>query len=56
MSNNQLGTDQKTDSAIDSAKEKTREHGRYLWDIVARYSRIKDLTNSAPEPSKQSPE
>lgn len=52
MSEHPLRTDKDTGNALDIAKEKTREHARYLWQIVARYTRIEDISKpSAPPPS-----
>lgn len=43
----QLGTEKESGSALEIAKNKTREHARYLWQIVARHSRIDDLTKTS---------
>lgn len=50
MSKNQLSTDKKSENALNIAKNKTRQHARYLWQIVARYTRIDELTKS-PAPT-----
>lgn len=34
----------KSDGALDTAKKKTKEHAQNLWQIVSRYTQIKDLT------------
>lgn len=54
MSEHPLSTENDRNTALDTAKEKTREHARYLWQIVARYTRIKDLADS-PSPEKSKP-
>jgi uncharacterized membrane protein YheB (UPF0754 family) len=36
--------DNKSDGALDTAKKKTKEHAQHLWQIVSRYTQIKDLT------------
>jgi uncharacterized membrane protein YheB (UPF0754 family) len=46
MSEHPLSTDKDTDNALEIAKKKTREHARYLWKIVARYTRIEDITKT----------
>lgn len=55
MSEHPLRTDKDTDNALDTAKKKTREHARYLWQIVARYTRIEDITQT-PSPAKSQPD
>ncbi|WP_445665005.1 DUF445 domain-containing protein [Fodinibius sp. AD559] len=42
----------KSDGALDTAKNKTREHARNLWHIVSRYTRIEDVTTTS-QPHKQ---
>lgn len=53
MSKNQLSADKKSENALNIAKNKTRQHARYLWQIVARYTRIEEITKS-PEPAEKS--
>jgi len=53
MNEEQLSTDDKSDRAVESAKEKTRMHARYLWKLVARHSRIEDLTKTSSAPRTQ---
>ena len=43
----------KPDGALDTAKKKTREHARNLWQIVSRYTRIEDLTETRSQPQQQ---
>ncbi|MDZ7660195.1 DUF445 domain-containing protein [Fodinibius sp.] len=45
--------DNKSDGALDTAKNKTREHARHLWEIVGRYTRIEDLTKTGSQPQQQ---
>jgi uncharacterized membrane-anchored protein YjiN (DUF445 family) len=45
--------DNKSDGALDTAKNKTREHARNLWQLVSRYSRIEDLTKTSSPPRQQ---
>ena len=47
MDEQQLGTDNRSESAIESAKEKTREHARFLWQLVAKHSKIEELAKPA---------
>lgn len=54
MYENKSDSDQSPDNALKIAKEKTREHSRHLWKIIARHSRINDLSK-APVESKPSP-
>jgi uncharacterized membrane protein YheB (UPF0754 family) len=54
MSINHL-PDNKSDSALDTAKEKTRAHVRNLWQIVRRYTRIDNLTRTTTQ-TRQQPE
>jgi uncharacterized membrane protein YheB (UPF0754 family) len=54
MSAPPLRTSNDTDSALDTAKKKTREHTRYLWQILARYTKIEDITKP-PSPTKSQP-
>ena len=54
MSKEQLTKDQKSDKALKNAKQKTREHARYLWKIVSKYSKIDGL--SAPSSAGSVPE
>ncbi|NGP87914.1 DUF445 domain-containing protein [Fodinibius halophilus] len=54
MEKQQLEADKNNKKALDVAKDKTREHARHLWQIIARHSRIEDLTKSTP-PSKSTP-
>ncbi len=53
MSEQQLKPDQKTDKALYVAKQKTREYARNLWQIIARYSRIEDLSQSSTAGKEQ---
>jgi len=53
MSKQELKPDQKTDKALDVAKQKTREYARNLWQIIARHSRIEDLSQSSTAGKKQ---
>lgn len=55
MSEEKLSTEQQSQSALEIAKNKTREHGRYLWQLVARHSRIDDL-GKAPSTPRNQPE
>jgi len=50
MSENPISTDQHTDSAFQVAKAKTRQHAQHLWQLLARYSRIEDLTKTPISP------
>jgi len=43
----------KSDGALDTAKKKTREHARNLWQIVSQYTRIEDLTETRSQPQQQ---
>lgn len=54
MSEQQLETDQESSRALEVAKEKTRQHGRQLWQIVSHYSRIEKLTET-PSSDKSGP-
>ncbi|PAU95507.1 DUF445 domain-containing protein [Aliifodinibius salipaludis] len=45
--------DNKSDDALDTAKNKTREHARNLWQIVSRYTRIDDNTEPTTQPHQQ---
>lgn len=47
MINNQLPpTEDNLNSALDIAKQKTRRYARELWDIISRYSRLRDFDKS----------
>ncbi|MEL7834702.1 DUF445 domain-containing protein [Fodinibius sp. Rm-B-1B1-1] len=35
-----------TQNALEAAKEKTREHGRYLWGIISRYTDVRSLSKA----------
>ena len=58
MDDNQLDTEKGHETALEIAKQKTREHGRSLWQLVARYSGIESLSEypstavSGPERKK----
>lgn len=43
MSDQQLRSERDSENALETAKSKTREHARYLWQIVAHYTNIQDL-------------
>jgi len=45
MEESQLKKSEKTESALDTARHKTRAYVRNLWDIIARYSDIDNLVN-----------
>ncbi len=45
--------DNKSDSPLDTAKKKTHEHARSLWQIVNRYTRIEDLTKTTVKSQSQ---
>ncbi|WP_440998844.1 DUF445 domain-containing protein [Fodinibius sp. SL11] len=45
----------KSDRALDTAKDKTREHARNLWQIISRYTRIEEIAKPTAE-SKRQPE
>ncbi len=55
MSDQQLHTDEKNNTALEVAKEKTREHARHLWKIVSQYSQISDLSRSPGNIKEQPP-
>lgn len=46
MNNQELPTNNNLDSALDIAKQKTREYAGELWDIVSRHSRLKKFDES----------
>jgi uncharacterized membrane protein YheB (UPF0754 family) len=52
----QLSTDSNTENALSTAKQKTQQHVRYLWQIIARYTKIEDLTTTGPSSGEQKPE
>ena len=52
----QLSTDSNAENALSTAKQKTQQHARYLWQIIARYTKIEDLTTTAPSSGEQKPE
>jgi uncharacterized membrane protein YheB (UPF0754 family) len=52
MSEHKL-TEKESGGALETAKKKTREHTLHLWQIVARHSRIEDLTKPSPVAKKQ---
>lgn len=58
MSDHHL-TENDTQNALEAAKEKTREHGRYLWGIITRYTNISSLSKTSEktttEPAKERP-
>lgn len=45
--------DNKSDSALVTAKQKTQEHARNLWQIVSRYTKIEDLTKISGNRQRQ---
>lgn len=45
--------DNKSDSALDTAKKKTKEHTRNLWRIVSRYTKIENLTKTSSDRQRQ---
>lgn len=53
MDEQQLGTDNRSESAIESAKEKTREHARFLWQLVAKHSKIEELAKPSAGTQQQ---
>ncbi len=55
MSENKLGTEKNHDSALEVAKKKTREHARNLWQMVARYSKLRDLSSTSGKPRIKPP-
>lgn len=55
MSENKLSTEKNHDSALEVAKEKTRVHARNLWQMVARYSKLRDLSSTTGKPRVQPP-
>ena len=55
MSEEQLTRDKQSDKALENAKKKTREHARYLWQIVSKHSKIDKLT-STPTSTGSGPE
>ncbi len=48
MNNQELPTNSNLDSALDIAKQKTRQYAKELWDIVSRHSRNKKFNGDAP--------
>ncbi|MGD8426825.1 MAG: DUF445 family protein [Balneolaceae bacterium] len=50
MSENPIETTKDTDTALEVAKQKTREHARHLWELLSTHSRIKDLTKTGSAP------
>lgn len=53
MSDHHL-TESDTNNALQAAKEKTREHGQYLWGIISRYTNISSISK-APKTTKAEP-
>ncbi|WP_138429720.1 DUF445 domain-containing protein [Fodinibius saliphilus] len=51
MGKQQLETNEDSKKALDVAKDKTREHARHLWKIVAQYSKIDELTKTSAPPT-----
>jgi len=47
MNEDQLSTDEQSGNALESAKQKTRQHAKYLWEIVARYSKIEAISRAS---------
>lgn len=47
--------DNKSNKALDTAKDKTREHAQNLWQIVSRYTRMEEIAKPTP-PSARQPE
>jgi uncharacterized membrane protein YheB (UPF0754 family) len=54
MNENKL-TEKDHDSALEVAKEKTRVHARNLWQMVARYSKLRELSRDVDKPRVQPP-
>lgn len=46
-------TEKESSTALETAKQKTREHARHLWQIVARHSRIDELAKPSSVAKKQ---
>lgn len=46
-------TEKEPGGALETAKQKTREHARSLWQLVARHSRIEDLAKPSTAPRVQ---
>src|SRR5690625_2934621 len=51
MNNQELPTNSNLDSALDIAKQKTRQYAKELWDIVSRHGRNKKF-NGETHPKK----
>jgi uncharacterized membrane protein YheB (UPF0754 family) len=47
MNEDQLSTDEQSGNALESARQKTRQHAKYLWEIVARYSKIEAISRAS---------
>jgi len=52
MNENPISNDH-SDSALEVAKKKTREHAQHLWQLLARHSRIKELAQTSLSPKTQ---
>ncbi|HKK47037.1 MAG TPA: DUF445 family protein [Balneolaceae bacterium] len=52
MSENPISTEH-SDSALDVAKKKTREHAQHLWQLLARHSRVEELAQTVISPKIQ---
>lgn len=55
MNQEHLDEESTSVSALEVAKQKTREYARGLWDIVSRYSRFKEIAETT-SPAKPGPE
>ncbi len=45
--------DKDSDTAVDTAKRKTKEHAGYLWQIIRRYTHIGELSETIPASKPQ---
>lgn len=57
MSENPISTEKNSDTALEVAKKKTRQHAQHLWQLIAHHSRIEDLaktnTSAKAKPAKK---
>lgn len=50
MSKDPISTEKNSDTALEVAKKKTREHAQHLWQLLAEHSRIEELAQTSISP------
>jgi uncharacterized membrane-anchored protein YjiN (DUF445 family) len=51
MKDQQLQTEDTPNSALETAKQKTREHAKALWQIISKHSNTDRFAEESPEPA-----